>query len=95
VHANLDPKLPLDEQDEGVLYWERFGKPGPHVSGKTMICGHTSQGSGKPKSVGHAVCIDTLVYGGGWLTCLDVETNEYWQTNEDGGKRKGSISDLT
>ena len=30
-------------------------------------------------------------WGGGWLTCLHVETGEYWQTNFDGDHREGVI----
>ena len=56
VHANVDPTAPIYAQPDELLYWERFGKPRPHVSGKTMVCGHTVQRSGEPLNVGHAVC---------------------------------------
>ncbi len=84
VHANLDPKLPLTQQPDEHLFWEKFTQPRPHYSGKTMICGHTSQKSGKPLDLGHAVCIDTWACGGGWLTCLDVYGGQVWQTNQQG-----------
>jgi serine/threonine protein phosphatase 1 len=57
-----------------------------------MICGHTSQKSGQIKSVGHAICIDTFAWGGGWLTCLDVDTGHYWQANNDGEIVTDSLS---
>ena len=82
VHANLDPQLPLNKQPDSHLFWEKFTQPLPHYSGKTMICGHTSQKNGKPMNLGHAVCIDTWACGGGWLTCLDVYGGQVWQTNQ-------------
>jgi serine/threonine protein phosphatase 1 len=59
VHANAYPDVPFAEQPVYMLRWESFGEPAPHSSGKTMVCGHTSQKSGRPKHVGHAICIDT------------------------------------
>ncbi len=89
VHANVMPDIPLDKQVENVVYWERFqGDEVPHCSDKTMVCGHTSQHSGKPLNIGHAVCIDTWVYGDGWLTCLEVVTGRYWQADEAGDFRE-------
>ena len=85
VHASLYSELPLDEQDEHTFYWERFDDIAPHCSGKQVICGHTAQKSGRPAVKDHAICIDTWVYGNGWLTCLDVESGRYWQANQ---KRK-------
>ena len=84
VHANLDPQLPLNQQPEDRLFWEKFTQSCPHYSGKTMICGHTSQKSGKPINLGHAVCIDTWACGEGWLTCLDVYGGQVWQSNHHG-----------
>jgi serine/threonine protein phosphatase 1 len=88
VHANAYPELPLEDQPDFMLYWEKFNDPPPHRSGKVMVCGHTAQKSGLPRNVGHAVCIDTRVYSAdGWLTCLDVASGRYWQANESGEKR--------
>jgi serine/threonine protein phosphatase 1 len=87
VHANAYPDVPLEEQPQFMLYWESFNDPPPHQSGKIMICGHTPQHSGIPRHIGHAVCIDTWVYGDGWLTCLDVDSGQYWQANERGETR--------
>lgn len=89
VHANAYPDYPLDQQPDLMLYWESFNDPPPHESGKVMICGHTSQKSGVPLSLGHAVCIDTWACGRGWLTCLDVDTGRYWQANQQGEVRGG------
>jgi serine/threonine protein phosphatase 1 len=87
VHANLAPNVALAEQSEASLYWQKYKDPGPHGSGKTMVCGHTAQLSGKPLSNGHSVCIDTWAHGEGWLTCLDVGSGRVWQANEAGETR--------
>ncbi len=93
VHAGADPDLSLAEQPEFILFWEQFDDPPPHRSGKVMICGHTAQKSGRPLGLGHAICIDTWAYGGGWLTCLDVASGRYWQANENGESREDRLSD--
>jgi len=92
VHANAYPHCALADQPDAMLYWESFADPAPHQSGKVMICGHTPQKSGQPLNRGHAVCIDTWVYGKGWLTCLDVKTGQYWQANQRGQTRGGQLN---
>ncbi|MEQ1840155.1 MAG: metallophosphoesterase [Verrucomicrobiales bacterium] len=82
VHASVLPEIPMDAQTEFTLFWEEFANRGPHVSGKTVVCGHTPQLSGEPLDFGHSVCIDTFAHGGGWLTALDVDRRIYWQANE-------------
>jgi serine/threonine protein phosphatase 1 len=89
VHANAYPDCSLSEQPDLMLYWEQFQDPPPHESGKIMVCGHTPQKSGIPRSIGHAVCIDTCAYGNGWLTCLDVTSGKYWQANQRRETRGG------
>jgi serine/threonine protein phosphatase 1 len=91
VHANAYPDRPLRDQPDSMLYWEPFDHPAPHESGKVMVCGHTSQKSGRPLSMGHAVCIDTWACGRGWLTCLDVQSGRYWQANQQGETREDWI----
>src|SRR5437588_408890 len=54
-----------------------------------MMLGHTQHRSGEPLRLMRAICIDTWAYGDGWLTCLDVETGQYWQANEFGQTREG------
>jgi serine/threonine protein phosphatase 1 len=93
VHANAYADYPLSEQPAFMLRWEPFDNPPAHESGKVMVCGHTSQKSGEPKNLGHAICIDTYAHGGGWLTCLDVRSGRLWQSNELGDLREGSITD--
>jgi serine/threonine protein phosphatase 1 len=92
VHAQYDPDLPLGEQPPYVLRWVSLREevPGPHVSGKRAIVGHSSQKTGAILNLGHLVCIDTYCYGGGWLTALDVHTEEVWQASRQGGLRATS-----
>lgn len=91
VHANLEHDVPLHEQLPFTIIHKKFGTPKPHCSGKTMITGHTAQKSHVPLNLGHAVCIDTDVGRGGYLTCLHVETGHYWQTNFHGEVRTDTL----
>jgi serine/threonine protein phosphatase 1 len=92
AHATLDPKLPLDKQSPDTLRWLKLDGPIQHYSGKTLICGHTKQRSGVPLVMPGTICIDTGVYDArGWVTCLHVESGEYWQANEAGQTRCGVI----
>ncbi len=90
VHSKYNPELPMDKQPTWLLRWEslRDGTPGPHVSGKTVISGHSSQKTGEILDLGHLVCIDTYGYGGGWLTALDVHSRHVWQANQRGQLRQ-------
>lgn len=92
VHGNVDPQVPLEKQRPLLLHWAKCHEAQPHMSGKTMICGHTAQKNGLPLNMGYAICIDTWVYdASGWLTCLDVDSGEYFQANERGQSRTGSL----
>ncbi len=93
VHANLYPGLELADQPELMLFWEFLQGPIDHISGKSVVCGHTSQRSGEPLAWRKTVCIDTHAYGGGWLTCLDVETRSYWQADMVGRTRSGHLQE--
>ena len=90
VHANYRADMPLDQLPREVLLWESLKRhvPGPHVSGKTAIVGHTAQKNGEILDLGHLKCIDTWCYGDGWLTALDVETGQVWQANKGGVMRR-------
>ena len=83
IHANLKPGVPLERQDAQWLRWTHLtGGEAPHPSGKRVICGHTPQKSGSPLCLPGWVCIDTYAYGSGWLTGLDVGSNEIVQANQ-------------
>jgi serine/threonine protein phosphatase 1 len=92
VHGSVCPDLPMDEQPEYMLHWEKLVGPVAHCSGKVIVCGHTKQHSGRPLDWGSVICIDTGAYDRhGWLTCLDVGTGEYWQANQAGERRGGRL----
>ena len=94
VHAMAHYDMPFDDQPDWLIYWEKWSDPPPHFSGKTLVCGHTAQKSGWPLTIGHAICIDTWVYGRGWLTALDVGTGEFWQARESGETRRGWLDEV-
>jgi serine/threonine protein phosphatase 1 len=44
VHAGCDPNKPMDKQYETILRWNGFNPNWPrHMSGKTVVCGHSVQ----------------------------------------------------
>jgi serine/threonine protein phosphatase 1 len=91
VHGGVAPKKPLSKQDPVNLAWRRFPDAKKHFSGKLVICGHTIQRKGVPTDLGHTICIDTAACRGGWLTCLEAKTRQYWQANEKGKTRTGLL----
>lgn len=91
VHATVDPNLPLHEQSDDALYWQKLPTEMRHISGKKVICGHTTQKDGLPRVVPGAICIDTYAYGGGRLTCLDVNSGSFWQVDGRGNRYQGQI----
>ena len=92
THGNYNAKKPLDDQEPFVLRWQNLieSTPGPHVSGKKAVLGHTPDKSGEIFDIGHLVCIDTYCYGGGWLTAMDVEDGTIWQSNDEGELRSSA-----
>lgn len=92
VHAGVQPHLPLDKQPEYSLLWERFNEPSPHVSGKTVVCGHTPARS--VRTYGHSICIDTAAFKhDGFLTCLDVTTGRLTHANQKGQIRTTQLTE--
>ena len=76
VHACVESDISLNNQTSDFLRWKHIGgMESPHVSGKRVICGHTSQTDGVPIVFDGWACIDTYPHGGKWLTCLNVETD--------------------
>jgi serine/threonine protein phosphatase 1 len=94
VPAGYRADLPLRRQPGTVLRRRppEGGWPGPHVSGKVAVVGHTPQKSGEILDLGHLLCIDTNCHRGGWLTALDVGSGRYWQANEQGQVREGRLA---
>lgn len=90
VHANLEPGVPLADQTIDWLRWIKLkGDEPPHPSGRRVICGHTPQKNDRPLVFPGWVCLDTCAYGGGFLTCLHVNTNLLYQAKETGEYRGG------
>lgn len=89
LHANYDPDAPWPRQRVEQIRWTslRETTPPPHVSGKTVIVGHTAQKSGEILDLGYLKCIDAFCYGGGWLTALDVHSGRLWQFSKTGRRR--------
>lgn len=93
VHAGVEKDTPMDQQNAETLYYKRFHEAAPHISGKPYICGHSIQGD-LPTNLNYAICLDTCAYGGGWLTALNPDTGDLWQTNESGKYRTLHLSDI-
>ncbi len=94
AHANVNAMLPMPEQSDDWLFWRRFDEAHPHFSGKTLICGHTAQKNGLPIILPDRVCIDTWVYGDGWLTALDLSADIVVQTSQRGAVRRFSFDEV-
>ncbi|MCH8828768.1 MAG: metallophosphoesterase [Planctomycetes bacterium] len=85
VHANLQPRLPLERQPGQWLRWTHLqGTEQPHDTGKRIVCGHTRLPDGVPAVLAGWVCIDTFACGGQFLTCLDVKENVVHQSTQAG-----------
>jgi serine/threonine protein phosphatase 1 len=86
VHANYDPRLPLAEQPTELLRWVKLTErmPGPHVSGKIAVVGHTHDRQGEILKLPHLICLDTYCYGGRWLTAMDLNSQMVWQATRQG-----------
>ncbi|QQE64335.1 hypothetical protein GFS31_10150 [Leptolyngbya sp. BL0902] len=93
LHGTLATHLPLLHQPDRAIFWDKLKHPAPHPSGKTLICGHTPQRSGYPLNLGHTVCLDTAACEGQWLTCLEVNSGEIWQANQEGHLRRSHLAD--
>ncbi len=93
VHANYEPDLPLIEQPDEILFWRHVGDypPGPHISGKIAVVGHTPQTEGDILDLDHLKVIDTYCYGDQWLTAVDVDSGMIWQANNLGKLRTSKM----
>ncbi len=94
VHAGVNAMLPLSEQSDDWLFWRRFDDAHPHFSGKQTVCGHTAQKNGLPGIKPGVTCIDTWVYGEGWLTAMDVSSATFFQANQRGELRTLTLEEV-
>jgi serine/threonine protein phosphatase 1 len=90
VHANLEPGVELDDQRSSWLRWKKLsGREFPHFSGKLVICGHSGTSYSAPLVKDGWVCLDTMAYGGGILSGLELESGEIIQARENREFRRG------
>lgn len=83
-HATPDPDKPMSEQSADTWRWRHLhGLPHQHISGKTIVCGHTEQRDGDVYHLDGLICLDTYAYGGGRLSALDVMTGTLWQVDNE------------
>lgn len=91
VHGGIRSHVaPADEEKER-LQWMVLSSSAAHLSGRTVVCGHTSQANGKIADFGHTICIDSGITKGGYLSCLDMGDYSYTQASADGKIRKGVL----
>ena len=91
VHGGIRPHIDPAEEDRGRLQWTSLSLAEAHHSGRMVICGHSSQRSGKIADLGHTLCLDTGITSGGWLSCVNLETFEFWQTTAAGVCSSGKL----
>ena len=92
VHASPRLDTPIAEQDEVTLLWRRPNKADAkksfkHMSGKTVVSGHTAQKNGKPLDLGGSIIIDSGCYATGWLTSMAVNHKTFIQADKHGNIR--------
>ena len=95
AHAGIRSHIPPDEEDVERLQWTVLSSAAAHLSGKTVICGHSSQESGRIADLGHTICIDTGITKSKYLTCLDLGDFIYTQASSEGKILKGVLPSRT
>ena len=91
VHAGLEKGLKLSEQTVDSLFWDKFRFPKKYSDKRIVVCGHTARKNGYIANFRHTICIDTGVAAKQWLSCLNLDTGEYYQANQKRMTRTGSI----
>lgn len=91
VHGGVPSTVDPADASEDYLFWAKLDSAQAHYSGRTVICGHSSQSSGEIADLGHTICIDTAISKEKWLTCLALDTWEYWQSDPEGMLRTGRL----
>lgn len=76
----------MNMQSEHQLRWALLDptEVRPHVSGKTVVVGHTEQANSEVLDLGFVTCIDTACWRHGWLTALEAHTRHIWQASRWG-----------
>lgn len=94
THATPYAHMPIADQVSQGLRWERLDitKPYQHISGKTVVCGHTALPDGEPWMTDGLIAIDTNICGNQWLTALDIDTLIAHQANRLGAYRNSQLT---
>ena len=91
VHGGIDPSKPIDKQEEHTLLWDRqlieYAKHNKVGTWNKVFIGHTTteiieKGKTTPITFNNLIMMDT---GAGWtgkLTIMDIDTEEYWQSEK-------------
>ena len=90
VHANYDARVAMDELGDELRYWTHLGPamPPPHFTGKRVYVGHTPQANGCVLDMGYLVGVDTYCFGTGYLSAMNIETDEVIQVDKKGFRRR-------
>lgn len=91
VHAGIRAHVSPGEEGIDRLQWTVLSSASAHFSGRTVVCGHSSQESGRIADLGHTICLDTGITKGKFLTCLDLGDFSYTQASPDGRILKRGI----
>ena len=95
IHAGYQHNVQAEKIDDAHRYWNHLTDiPLPHCSGKRVFVGHTPQASGEMLDYGHLVCMDTYCFGGGWLTALNLDTDEVIQASRHGHLRRDLLATI-
>lgn len=92
VHAGIRAHVPPSREDAEYLHWKRVESAVPHDSGRTVVCGHSSQETGRIVDLGHTICIDTGISRGRFLTCLDLGDFTWVKASADGTISTGALA---
>lgn len=90
THASYLPDVVMESQPGYQLRWALFEPEmmRPHISGKTVVVGHTEQRNAEILDLGFAMCIDTACWKYGWLSAIDLSTKHVWQASRWGVLRE-------
>lgn len=95
VHAGIRAHVTPSAEEVERLQWMVLSSATAHNSGRTVVCGHSSQESGRIADCGHTIFIDTGITKGKYLTCLDLGDFSYIQASSEGKILKGFLPNRT
>jgi serine/threonine protein phosphatase 1 len=95
VHGGIRSRVSAKKEKPERLLWTTLNDAAPHKSGRTVICGHTSQKNGRIADLGHTICIDTAMGKDVLLTCLKLGTFRFWQSDPRGRVTSGRLKRKT